>query len=53
MKVGDLVRPKARAFRHQVGIVISIGYVSILVRRVCGTESRYNLHALEVISEGR
>ena len=53
MRVGDLVRPKARPFRHQVGIVIAIGYVSILVRRVCGTESRYNQRALEVISEGR
>jgi len=53
MKVGDLVRPRAISFRDQVGIVIAIGYVSILVRRVCGTESRYNKRALEVISEGR
>ena len=51
MKVGDLVRPKARSFRDQVGIVIAIGYVSVLVRRVCGTESRYNEDSLEVISE--
>jgi hypothetical protein len=53
MKVGDLVRPRSAAYKDQMGIVISIGWSSVVVRRICGKESRYNKGSLEVISEGR
>ncbi len=53
MKVGDLVRPRASAYKDQMGIVISIGWSSVRVLRSGGKESRYNKGSLEVISEGR
>ena len=53
MKVGDLVRPRAAPYKDQMGIVISIGWSSVLVRRISGKESRYNKGSLEVVSEGR
>ena len=53
MKVGDLVRPRARAYKDQMGIVIFIGWSSVLVLRARGKESRYNKGSLEVVSEGR
>ena len=51
MKVGDLVRPKARQFKDQMGVVLAVGFISALVLRLCGKESRYNKGVLEVISE--
>ena len=53
MKVGDLVRPRATPYKDQMGIVISIGWSSVLVRRTSGKESRYNKGSLEIISESR
>jgi len=46
-----LVRPKARQFKDQAGVVIAVGFFSALVLRLCGKRSRYNKGVLEVISE--
>ncbi len=51
MRVGDIVRPKAREFKDQAGVVLAVGIFSTLVLRLCGKQSRYNKRSLEVISE--
>ena len=52
MKIGDLVRPKARTYRDQIGVVIRVGFVSgVSVRLMCGRVATYNKGSLEIINE--
>lgn len=51
MKVGDLVRPRSAVFRHQVGVVIAIGFMGgVGVRLIDGTIATYNETSLEILS---
>ncbi len=52
MKIGDLVRPKTRPFRDQIGIVVAVGLVGgISVRLMCGRIATYNRGSLEIVNE--
>lgn len=54
MRPGDLVRPRSRSYKDQLGIVIAVGYMgSVGVRLMNGRVVTYNKGSLEVISESR
>ena len=54
MKVGDLVRPRARPFRESVGFVIAVGFMgSVGVRLLSGRIATYNKGSLEILNAAR